>query len=99
MAILIHQIESRAIDRFGAAITNFKTTLPSPQSELAQQLIKDPMIFDFLSLGPKAKERDLENGLIEHLKEFLLELGKGFAFVGRRYHLGVGGQDYYRICA
>lgn len=93
--ILVYQIETRAHERHGAAITNFKTTLPSPQSELAQQLIKDPMVFDFLSLGPESKERDLENGLIEHLKEFLLELGKGFAFVGRQYHLGVGGQDYY----
>ncbi len=93
--ILVHQIETRVHERHGAAITNFKQTLPAPQSELAQHLIKDPLIFDFLSLGPEAKERDLENGLIEHLKQFLLELGKGFAFVGRQYHLAVGGQDYY----
>ena len=93
--ILVHQIETRAHERQGAALTNFSATLPSPHSELAQNLIKDPLIFDFLSLGPDAKERDLENGLILHLKDFLLELGKGFAFFGQQYHLEVGGQDYY----
>lgn len=93
--ILVHQIETRVHERHGAAVTNFKQTLQDTQSELAQHLIKDPLIFDFLRLGPESKERDLENGLIEHLKEFLLELGKGFAFVGQQYHLAVGGQDYY----
>ena len=94
-SILMHQIDTQLHLRTGAAITNFKSTLPSPQSELAQQLIKDPMIFDFLDLGVNAKERDLEDGLTEHLKEFLLELGKGFAYMGRQFHLEIGGQDYY----
>lgn len=93
--VLIHQIDTRAIDRHGSAITNFNRTLPSPQSELAQQLIKDPYVLDFMTLAADAKERDLENGLIEHLQAFLLELGKGFTFAGRQYHLSVGGQDYY----
>jgi predicted nuclease of restriction endonuclease-like (RecB) superfamily len=93
--VLVHQIETRLHERQGSAITNFKQTLPAPQSELAQQLIKDPMIFDFLSLGPEAKERDLEDGLILHVQKFLMELGKGFAFMGRQYHLEVGGQDYF----
>ena len=70
-------------------------TLPAEQSELAQQLIKDPYSFDFLSLAPDMLERDLERGLIEHLRSLILELGKGFAFVGSQYPLEVGGQDYY----
>ena len=62
---------------------------------LAQQILKDPYTFDFLSLGPDMLERDLERGMIEHLRSLILELGKGFAFVGSQYHLEVGGQDYY----
>lgn len=93
--VLAHQIETRAHARQGAAATNFQQTLPAPQSELAQQLIKDPYVLDFLTLAADAKERDLENGLIAHLQSFLLELGKGFAFIGRQFHLEVGGQDYY----
>lgn len=93
--VLVHQIEIRTHERQGAAITNFKQTLPAPQSELAQQLIKNPYILDFVTLGESAIERDLEDGLTEHLKEFLLELGKGFAFIGRQYHLEVGGQDFF----
>jgi predicted nuclease of restriction endonuclease-like (RecB) superfamily len=62
---------------------------------LAQQLIKDPYDFDFLMLGPEMLERDLERGLIDHLRDLVLELGKGFAFVGSQYHIEVGGQDYY----
>jgi predicted nuclease of restriction endonuclease-like (RecB) superfamily len=69
--------------------------LPAEQSELAQEILKDPYSFDFLSLGPEMLERDLERGLIEHLRSLILELGKGFAFVGSQYHLEVGGQDYY----
>ena len=94
-SILVHQIETDLKKRQGAAITNFARTLPASQSELAQQLVKEPYVLDFLTLAPDAKERDLENGLIEHLQKFLLELGKGFAFVGRQYHLDAGGQDYY----
>jgi hypothetical protein len=69
--------------------------LPTPQSELAQQLFKDPYNFEFLNLAPESFERDLEKSLLEKLKDFLLELGSGFAFVGSQYHLEVGGQDYF----
>ncbi len=93
--VLVHQIESGLYHRQGKAATNFARTLPAPQSELAQQMLKDPYNFDFLSLGQAALERDLERALIGHIKEFLLELGSGFAFVGNQYHLEVGGQDFY----
>lgn len=93
--VLIQQIENRARDRQAAAINNFQKTLPPQQSELAQQIAKDPYILDFLTLQSDAKERDFENGLIMYLQSFLLELGKGFAFIGRQYHLEVGGQNYY----
>jgi predicted nuclease of restriction endonuclease-like (RecB) superfamily len=94
-AVLVHQIESGLFARQGTALTNFSRTLPAGQSELAQQLLKDPYTFDFLTLGPDMLERDLERGLIDHLRSLILELGKGFAFVGSQYHLEVGGQDYY----
>jgi predicted nuclease of restriction endonuclease-like (RecB) superfamily len=93
--VLVHQMDSNLLDRQGSALTNFSRTLPAEQSELAQQILKDPYTFDFLSLGPEMLERDLERGLIEHLRSLILELGKGFAFVGSQYHLEVGGQDYY----
>jgi len=93
--VLVHQIEGKLFDRQGHALTNFDRTLPAPQSELAQQLIKDPYNFDFLTLGPEVLERDLERSLIEHVRDFILELGKGFAFVGSQYHLEIGGQDYF----
>ncbi|WP_247356738.1 PDDEXK nuclease domain-containing protein [Bradyrhizobium sp. 160] len=93
--VLIHQIDSNLFARQGSALTNFSRTLPAEQSELAQQILKDPYTFDFLSLGPEMLERDLERGLIEHLRSLILELGKGFAFVGSQYHLEVAGQDYY----
>ena len=93
--ILVHQIESELYQRQGKAITNFEKTLPAPQSDLALQLMKDPYIFDFLSLGREARERDLEKALLLHLRDFLLELGVGFAFIGNQYHIEVGGQDYY----
>lgn len=93
--VLVHQIESRLFERQGSALTNFDRTLPQPQSDLAQELIKDPYHFDFLTLGPDLLERDLEHSLIEHIRDFLLELGKGFAFVGSQFHLEVAGQDYY----
>lgn len=92
---LIHQIDSRLIERQGRASTNFERTLPAPQSELAQQLLKDPYNFDFLSLHDEAVERDLEKGLLAHLRDFMLELGVGFAFVGSQVHLEVGGEDFY----
>ncbi|MGI8586704.1 MAG: PDDEXK nuclease domain-containing protein [Chloroflexia bacterium] len=94
-AILTHQIGSGLYQRQGQAPTNFARNLPTPQSELAQQILKDPYNFDFLMLGEAAQERDLEKGLTAHIREFLLELGVGFAFVGSQYRLEVGGQDFY----
>ncbi|TJW88629.1 MAG: DUF1016 domain-containing protein, partial [Mesorhizobium sp.] len=85
--VLAHQIESQLHRRQGKALTNFARTLPAPQSDLAQELIKDPYSFDFLALGPEMTERELERGLLEHLRALILELGKGFAFVGSQYHL------------
>jgi predicted nuclease of restriction endonuclease-like (RecB) superfamily len=93
--VLVHQIESRWLERQGNAATNFTQTLPAPQSELAQQTLKDPYIFDFLSLGLEAHERDIENALTQHISQFLLELGAGFAFVGKQVPLEIGGQDFY----
>ncbi|MCM0588728.1 MAG: PDDEXK nuclease domain-containing protein [Gloeotrichia echinulata CP02] len=93
--VLVHQIESGLYHRQGKATTNFENTLPKPQSELAQQLLKDPYNFDFLSLGKEAQERELEKALIQHIRDFLLELGVGFAFVGSQYHLEVGNKDFY----
>jgi predicted nuclease of restriction endonuclease-like (RecB) superfamily len=92
--ILVHQIETGLYHRQGQAITNFERTLPSPQSDLAQQILKDPYNFDFLTLGPDAHERDMEHGLLEHLRAFLLEMGAGFAFVGSQYPLEIGGEDF-----
>jgi len=94
-SVLVHQLESDLFSRQGMAITNFSRTLPAPQSDLAHQLLKDPYHLDFLTLGPEISERELETALLEHLKNFLLELGKGFAFVGNQVHLEVGGKDYY----
>lgn len=94
-AILGLQVEANLYQRQGKAQTNVPTTLPPPQSDLAQQVLKDPYVFDFLTLGPTAQERDLEQGLIDHVRDFLIELGVGFAFVGSQVPLVVGGQDYY----
>jgi predicted nuclease of restriction endonuclease-like (RecB) superfamily len=92
--VLVHQIESGLHRRQGKAQTNFKQTLPSPQSDLAQQVLKDPYNFDFLTLAGDVREKGLESGLLEHLRKFLLELGVGFAFVGSQYPLEVGGEDF-----
>ena len=94
-SVLVLQIEAEAHKRQGKALTNFAATLPSPQSDLARDLLKDPYNFDFLTLADDAQERHLQEGLLEHLREFLIELGVGFAFVGSRHHLEVGGKDYY----
>jgi len=93
--VLVHQIESGAYHRRGKAITNFDKTLPSTASDLAGQTLKDPYIFDFLGLGHEAQERDLERALVDHIRDFLLELGVGFAFVGSQYHMEIGGEDFY----
>jgi len=92
--VLVHQIESGLYRRQGKALTNFSRTLPAPQSELAQQLVKDPYNFEFLTLAEQARERELERALIDHLRDFLLELGVGFSFVGSQYRLEVGGQEF-----
>ena len=94
-AVLTHHIETQLHRREGKAITNFQRTLPPPQSDLAEQTLKDPYNFEFLTIRSDAHERDLEQGLLDHIRKFLLELGVGFAFVGRQYHLEIGGQDYY----
>ena len=92
--VLVHQIESGLYRRQGKALTNFSRTLPAPQSELAQQLVKDPYNFEFLTLAEQARERELERALIDHLRDFLLELGVSFSFVGSQYRLEVGGQEF-----
>ena len=94
-AVLVAQIESGLHQRQGAAITNFPQTLPSPDSDLAQQTLKDPYVLDFLDLAEDVRERELERALVEHIRDFLLELGVGFSFVGSQVHLEVGGEDFY----
>ncbi|MEO1144421.1 MAG: PDDEXK nuclease domain-containing protein [Cyanobacteria bacterium J06638_22] len=93
--VLVLQIESGLFHRQGGAITNFERTLPSTQSDIAQQLIKDPYHLDFLTISQSVQERELENALVEHIREFLLELGVGFAFVGNQYRLDVSGNEYF----
>ena len=93
--VLAVMIDTDAHRRQGQAVSNFEQRLPSPQSDLAQQTLKDPYIFDFLTLEEPFHERELETGLIRHLEKFLLELGQGFAFVGRQYAIAVGDDDFY----
>ncbi len=93
--VLVHQIESGLYRREGKAVTNFAETLPAPQSDLAQQLIKDPYNFDFLTMTEDYNERELEKALTDHITKFLLELGAGFAFVGRQKGLQVGERDFF----
>jgi len=93
--VLTMQIESRLLEREGSAITNFEQRLPKPQSDLARESLKDPYRFDFLGLGEEAHEREIENALVTHVTEFLLELGAGFAFVGKQVHIEVGGDDFF----
>ena len=92
--MLALHVEARLFHRQGKAATNFQRTLPSPQSDLAQQILKDPYNFDFLTLTLDALEREVEDGLVEHIQKFLVELGMGFAFVGRQYTIEVEGKDY-----
>lgn len=94
-SILEMQIESSLHKRQGKAITNFSKTLPDTDSDLAQQSLKDPYLFDFLTLHEHYVEHDIEQGLIDNVQKLLLELGKGFSFVGRQYHLQIGSQDFY----
>ncbi|MGB3570591.1 MAG: PDDEXK nuclease domain-containing protein [Phormidesmis sp.] len=92
--LLTMQIESDLYQRQGDAVTNFERTLPQPQSDLAQQIVKDPYNFDFLTLRKGALERDLEAGLVGHIRDFLLELGVGFAFLGSQYPITVDEKEY-----
>jgi predicted nuclease of restriction endonuclease-like (RecB) superfamily len=93
--ILVMQIETRLLERSGTAVTNFAASLPKPQSDLARESLKDPYRFDFLGLTDEAQEREIENALVKHVTEFLLELGAGFAFVGRQVLLDVGGDEFF----
>jgi predicted nuclease of restriction endonuclease-like (RecB) superfamily len=93
--VLVHWIESDLYQRQGKAPTNFERTLPPPQSDLARETLKDPYKFDFLTLAGDAEERALQKGLLEHIQQFLIELGTGFAFVGQQYPLEVGGEEFY----
>lgn len=93
--ILVMQIESRLMERSGAAVTNFAVTLPKPQSDLARECLKDPYRFDFLGLTEESQEREIEKALVKHVTDFLLELGAGFAFVGRQVLLDVGGEEFF----
>ena len=93
--VLVLQIEAGRMHRQGKAVANFDRTLPAPQSDLARDITKDPYNFDFLTLGDDAHERDLERGLLDHLRQFLLELGVGFAFVGSQYRLTIGNEDFF----
>lgn len=94
-ASLVMWIESDLYSRQGKAVTNFKATLPEPNSDLAEQTLKDPYNFDFLTIDEKAREREIEQGLMAHIQKFLLELGQGFAFIGRQYPITVGSKDYF----
>lgn len=94
-AVLEHQIEGQLFERQGKTLNNFKRTLPPVQSDLAQQIFRDPMNLGFLALSEQVSERNLERRLMERLKDFMLELGVGFAFVGNQYPLEVDGRDFY----
>ncbi|KVZ09730.1 PDDEXK nuclease domain-containing protein [Burkholderia ubonensis] len=93
--VLAMQIDTQAHTRAGSAVTNFDARLPPPQSDLAREALKDPYVFDFLGLTEDSQERDIEQALTRHITRFLLELGAGFAFVGRQYRLEVGGDEFF----
>jgi len=93
--VLVMQIESGLLERQGKAVTNFEARLPKAQSDLARESLKDPYRFDFLNLGEEAQERAVETALVRHVTEFLLELGAGFAFVGRQVLVDVGGEEFF----
>ena len=93
--ILDMQIESKLVERSGKVVNNFSVALPPADSDLASQVFKDPYLFDFLGTDIPRREVEIERKLTEHIQNFLLELGQGFAFVGRQVHLEVGGQNFY----
>lgn len=95
--VLEHQIDSDLYHRQGKAITNFQSKLPEPQSDLAEQTLKNPYNFDFLALREKYDEKELEDALIKQITQFLLELGTGFSYLGRQVHLHVGESDFYMV--
>lgn len=94
-SILEMQIQGQLHLRAGKAVTNFALTMPPPESDMAAQLFKDPYLFDFIGTADPRREAEVEQALMDHVQSFLLELGAGFAFVGRRVHLEVGGDDFY----
>lgn len=94
-AILELQIQSGLMERSGKTVNNFRIALPPAESDLANQIFKDPYLFDFLGTDMPRREVEIERKLTEHIQNFLLELGQGFAFVGRQVHMEVGGQDFY----
>lgn len=93
--VLVMQIETCLLERKGQAVTNFELTLPKAGSDLARESLKDPYRFDFLGLTDEAQEREIEEALVRHVTDFLLELGAGFAFVGRQVLLDVGGDEFF----
>jgi len=93
--VLVMQVETDLYHRRGKALTNFQTTLPAPHSDLAQSVLNDPYVFDFITTSEETQERHIQQALLAHIQRFLLELGVGFAFVGSGYHLVVGEEDYY----
>jgi predicted nuclease of restriction endonuclease-like (RecB) superfamily len=94
-SVLTHHIESDLFHREGKAITNFEVTLPAPRSDLAKEMLKNPYLFDFLTLTGKHDERELENALVNHVTQFLLELGAGFSYLGRQYKLEIAGDEFF----
>lgn len=96
--LLQNFVKTDLYERSGKAITNFSTTLPSPDSSIAQDVLKDPYNFDFLALTEDYKEKDLQLALEKNIYRFLLELGSGFAFVGRQVRLDVNGDEYFCTC-
>ncbi|OLO99892.1 hypothetical protein BVU76_23570 [Mycolicibacterium porcinum] len=93
--VLVHHIDTQLYRRAGQAVTNFARTLPPADSDLAQQATRDPYLFDFVGISDIRREHDLESALTAHVEKFLLELGQGFAFVGRQVHLEIGDADFY----
>lgn len=93
--VLWHMIDMRLIEREGQAVTNFPDTIPPLDSDMAVQIFKDPYVFDFVGTAEARREKEVERALVAHIEKFLLELGQGFAFVGRQVHLEVGGDDFF----
>jgi len=94
-SVLTHQIEGKLFEREGKAINNFQSTLPVPQSDLAVQTLKDPYIFDFMTIRQQHDEKELEDALISHVTKFLLELGAGFSYIGRQYKIEIDGDEFF----